>query len=109
MPDLLGRRDVVRGARKQEDRTIDRWQVHPFAAPGQCTASQFVVDEQVIDLGTRFQQLESRQLALPSLHAADGPHGRIPPSPVLAVLDAHASIGAQANWVAILVGRLWGP
>ena len=48
-PDLLGRRDVVLGARQQEDRAVDRRQVYRFTADHKHAARQFVVDEQMLD------------------------------------------------------------
>ena len=48
-PDLLWRCDVVLGACEQEDRTIDGRQVHLPPVDDEHAASQFVVDEQVLD------------------------------------------------------------
>ena len=48
-PDLLWWCDVVLDAREQEDRTIDGRQVHPPPVDDEHAASQFVVDEQVLD------------------------------------------------------------
>ena len=48
-PDLLGRRDVVLGARQQEDRATDRRQIHLRAVDQKNAAGQFVVNEQVLD------------------------------------------------------------